>query len=74
MVSPVVNLGDLDISTYDGGAGAKLRMVRNTTVKKELSTFFAIKGMAASDFLKGGAAPLSTLKKIALTLGGTEAQ
>lgn len=74
MVKPVLSLGDLDISTYDGGAGAMLRMVRNTTVKKELSTFFGIKGMAADDFLVEGGESLLTLRQIALTLGGTEAQ
>lgn len=69
MEEPVLNIGTLDISTYDGGSGAKLRMVRNTTVKKELSTFFAIKGMTIEAFLKNGHEHLEELRIIAGELG-----
>lgn len=72
MPEPVLKIGDLDISGYDEGRGAKLRMVRNTTVKKELSTFFAIKGMTLDDFVRDGAEYLETLRRIALDLGRRE--
>jgi len=65
MSSPVLYIGDLDISSFDNGKGAMLRMVRNTTVKKELSTFFAIKGVSESDFLQNGSEFLESLKNIA---------
>ena len=32
MAEPVHKIGDLDLSTFDEGKGAKLRMIRNTTV------------------------------------------
>jgi hypothetical protein len=73
MAKPVLWIGDLDISTFDEGRGAKLRMVRNTTVKKELATFFAIKGMSAEAFTADGPAYLETLRRIALDLGRTTA-
>jgi hypothetical protein len=73
MAEPVLNIGDLDISTYDEGRGAKLRMVRNTTVKKELATFFAIKGMTVDAFLQDGADYLDELRRIAVDLGRQEA-
>lgn len=69
MAEPVLAIGDLDISSFDEGRGAKLRMVRNTTVKKELSTFFAIKGMTAESFVSDGPAHLEALIQIALDLG-----
>lgn len=69
MGSPITSLGDLDISSFDAGAGAKLRMVRNTTVKKDLSTFFAIKGLTASEFLASGEAELRKLQRLAISLG-----
>lgn len=72
MPEPVLRIGDLDISTYDEGRGAKLRMVRNTTVKKELATFFAIKGMTLDAFLEDGAEHLDELRKIATDLGRRE--
>ncbi len=55
MSEPILRIGSLDISSFDGGAGAKLRMVRNTTVKKELATFFAIRGMTLNEFEATGA-------------------
>lgn len=73
MPDPVLQIGDLDISGYDKGRGAKLRMVRNTTVKKELATFFAIKGMTLDDFVQDGPEYLETLRKVALDLGRREA-
>jgi hypothetical protein len=73
MPHPVLHIGDLDISGYDEGRGAKLRMVRNTTVKKELATFFAIKGMTLDDFVEDGQEYLETLRKVALDLGRREA-
>ena len=71
MAEPVLAIGDLDIATFDEGRGAKLRMVRNTTVKKELATFFAIKGMTAATFITEGPAHVDTLRRIALDLGKT---
>lgn len=50
MPSPVLAIGSLDISTYDSGSGAKLRFVRNTSAKKEISTFFLRHSMQASQF------------------------
>ncbi|RZU62232.1 hypothetical protein [Zhihengliuella halotolerans] len=72
LAEPVLSIGDLNISTYDEGRGAKLRMVRNTTVKKELATFFAIKGMTVNTFLEEGAEHLDILRSIALELGRKE--
>jgi len=72
MEEPVLSIGDLDISSYDEGRGAKLRMVRNTTVKKELATFFAIKGMTVDAFLEDGAEHLDVLRSIATDLGRKE--
>ncbi|MGP9706658.1 hypothetical protein ACT3SQ_15145 [Brachybacterium sp. AOP42-C2-15] len=73
MSEPVLKIGDLDISTYDEGNGAKLRMVRNTTVKKELATFFALKGMTVEQFINDGPEHLETLRRIAFDLGRLEA-
>ncbi|MDV7171956.1 hypothetical protein R4144_00805 [Gordonia amicalis] len=69
MPEPVTHIGNLDISTYDDGNGARLRMIRNTTVKKEVSTFFAIKGMDTASFGDDGPLLLSTLRDIAIELG-----
>ncbi len=69
MPEPASYIGDLDISSFDEGLGARLRMVRNTTVKKELATFFAIKGMTADVFVSEGPALLDTLRQIAFELG-----
>jgi hypothetical protein len=71
MPEPVSHIGDLDISSFDEGRGAKLRMIRNTTVKKELATFFAIKGMTVETFISEGPVLLDTLRRIALDLGKT---
>lgn len=68
MSSPVLAIGDLDISSYDN-QGAKLRMVRNTTVKKELATYFALKGMTIEDFRENGLEELIKLRHIASVLG-----
>lgn len=72
MPTPVLHVGTLDISAYDE-LGAKLRMVRNTTVKKEISTFFALKGMSVDTFSKEGLAELRKLRAIALALGQNQA-
>lgn len=69
MPEPVTHIGNLDISSFDGGGGARLRMIRNTTVKKDLATFFAIKGMSAEAFITAGPLLLETLRQIALDLG-----
>ncbi|MFV8160542.1 hypothetical protein ACNQVK_37430 [Mycobacterium sp. 134] len=69
MANPILTIGDLNIGSFDDGRGAKLRMVRNTTVKKELATFFAIKGMTAPEFLQDGPHYLETLRSIAADLG-----
>jgi hypothetical protein len=69
MQEPVHFIGDLDISGFDSGKGAKLRMIRNTTVKKELATFFAIKGMAADSLAGDGSSQLEALQWIAIDLG-----
>ena len=74
MPEPVTHVGNLDISTYDEGNGARLRMIRNTTVKKEVSSFFAIKGMDAASFIDDGPSLLSTLREIATELGKPGAQ
>lgn len=71
MPEPVSHIGGLDISSFEDGGGAKLRMIRNTTVKKELATFFAITGMTAEAFLSEGPVLLDTLRRIALDLGRT---
>lgn len=73
MPSPVLSVGTLDISGYDDNRGAKLRMVRNTTVKKELATFFAIKGMSVETFNQEGLSEIRKLRSIALALGHDEA-
>ena len=73
MSTPITSVGPIDISGYDDGSGARLRMVRNTTVKKELSTFFAIQGMTADEFQDAGGDLLLNLRSIAGELGrGTE--
>lgn len=69
MPSPITSIGPIDISGYDDGSGAKLRMVRNTTVKKELSTFFAIRGMTSDEFEGAGGDLLLNLRSIAGELG-----
>lgn len=69
MPEPVLAIGSLDISAFDGGRGAKLRMVRNTTVKKEMATFFALKGMSAELFREDGQEALEDLRSLAETLG-----
>lgn len=69
MSQPILRIGDLNIASFDEGKGAKLRMIRNTTVKKELATFFAIKGMTADEFVQDGSDYLRTLRTIALDLG-----
>jgi hypothetical protein len=69
MADPVLTIGDLDISSFDEGRGAKLRMIRNTTVKKEVATFFAIRGMTVETFISEGPVLLDTLRRIALDLG-----
>lgn len=73
MPEPVVKIGSLDISSFDEGLGAKLRFVRNTTVKKELATFFAIEGMSLRDFRQRGAEAVLQLRDIAAELGGNSA-
>lgn len=73
MTEPVTKIGPIDITTFDEGRGAKLRMVRNTTVKKELATFFAIKGMTVDAFVENGAEHLEVLRGIATELGHREA-
>lgn len=47
MANPVLSIGDLDISDFDAGRGAKLRFVRNTTAKKEISTLMFRKCLQA---------------------------
>lgn len=70
---PVRQIGTLDISGYDEDRGARLRMIRNTTVKKDLATFFAIKGLSAGSFLTDGAPRLLELRDLAFALGGRQA-
>lgn len=72
MSGPIHHIGSLDISGFDEGRGAKLRMVRNTTVKKELATFFAVRGLTLDEFHNSGAECLLTLRDIALELGRPE--
>lgn len=69
MQTPVTRVGNVDISGFDGGLGAPLRLVRNTTVKKDVATFFAIRGFGRSDFLTGGVAALVDLRDLAARLG-----
>lgn len=69
MGEPILRIGDLDISGFQDGIGAELRMVRNTTVKKELATFFALTGMNKHDFDSRGYEVISTMRSLALRLG-----
>jgi len=69
MDSPVLRIGNIDLSSFDGGGGAKLRMVRNTTVKKDLATFFAIRGANEESFTERGAEWIRELHDIAVELG-----
>ncbi|WP_410789278.1 AAA family ATPase [Kribbella sp. C-35] len=69
MPEPVTHIRDLDISTFDDGQGAKLRMIRNTTVKKEIATFFAVRGETADNFSLVGGDSLAALREIASELG-----
>lgn len=69
MGSPVRSIGPIDISGYDDGAGARLRMIRNTTVKKEIATFFAIKGFAGAEFVQSAGQAFQDLRMIANQLG-----
>jgi hypothetical protein len=66
----ITKLGSLDISGYTGDT--EIRMARNTTVKKEIATFFAIKGMDRQEFLANGSSQLESLRKVAEKLGGVE--
>ena len=70
MPEPVLSVGTLDIATFDEGRGAKLRMVRNTTVKKEVATYFALKGMTVDSFMAQGMTELGKLRAIARALRG----
>ena len=66
MESPVTTLSGLDISSY---GGVRLRMARNTTVKKEIATFFAIAGMGVEAFRTDIGSHLANLRLIAARLG-----
>lgn len=68
MPEPVLRLGELDISEYEP-SGAQLRMARNTTVKKELSTFFCIEGMGRGLFESRGDKRILDIRDIAAALG-----
>lgn len=69
MEVPVHSIGPIDISGYDDGAGARLRMVRNTTVKKEVATFFAIRGFTQTEFAQSAGQVFQDLRSIANELG-----
>lgn len=69
---PALAIGDLDVSDFDGGDGVKLRMIRNTTVKKELAAFFGITGMSSARFESDGEERLIQLHDIACALGTPE--
>lgn len=78
MPEPVTMIGNLDITTYNPEAaptppGAQLRMVRNTTIKKELSAFLGIRGLTAGLFDAEGGELLSSLRVIAERLGDPNA-
>lgn len=66
MPTPVHSVGDLDISSY---GNARMRMARNTTVKKEIAAFIAIRGMGISTFLEEANTHLDTLRRIGERLG-----
>lgn len=61
------SVGTLDVSTFadDNGTGAELRMARNTTVKKELSSFFFLRGVSVSTDDDDSVIPLAELHQIA---------
>lgn len=68
MPSPVLSIGSTDISDFDE-AGAQLKFVRNTTVKKEIATFFFIKGLEAHQFEEEGPEMIAGLQSAAFLLG-----
>jgi hypothetical protein len=68
MPNPVFTVGTLDIVDMEA-QGASLRMVRNTTVKKELASFFALRGLDRHSFVQDGHARLEELRAIAVALG-----
>jgi hypothetical protein len=72
MPRPVTTIGDLDISTFDQGRGALLQMVRNTTVKKDLATFFALRSFGKDSFLTDGPEFLNEVKGVAMALADLE--
>lgn len=65
---PVLKIGDMDVSGFNGANGIELRSVRNTTVKKELSTFFFLRGYNQGTFAEDGASDLTLLVDFAAKL------
>jgi hypothetical protein len=73
MPAPLMRIGNIDLTGYkgpNGESGAALRMVRNTTAKKDIATFFAIRGVFRESF---DAQQVGDLRTIALELGEVEA-
>ncbi|MGB3909633.1 MAG: hypothetical protein WBL06_04090 [Pseudolysinimonas sp.] len=68
-------VGTLDVSGFadDKGDGAELRMARNTTVKKELSSFFFIRGASTRPTDDDSVVPLGELHRLARGLLGSTA-
>ena len=82
--SPPMSIGAMDISSFGGGAGVRLQYVRNTTAKKDISTFFFRASLQESEFdvsredegldidITNGDYYLATVRHLAEMLGGGE--
>jgi hypothetical protein len=68
MDPPRQHIGSIDIKEWADGAGAPLRAVRNTTLKKALSAFIAIRGMTRKAFLADGPQLLQQLCQLGVAL------
>lgn len=69
---PVLEIGDLNVSGFNNANGIELRSVRNTTVKKELSTFFFLRGYNQGTFAEDGASDLKLLVDFAAKLAKSD--
>lgn len=63
----VRTIGGLNISAYDGNI--RLNMIRNTSAKRQIATYFAITSLTRSDFEAQSNVQLKNFREIALRLG-----
>lgn len=71
MPQPIHQVGGLDISSFRP-EGAQLKVARNTTVKKDLASFFAVIGLPRETFVAEGNQHITALRAMAAALGEVE--